>query len=429
MIKERARGTFNTLPYKKLPKLMVIELLHFCVMWMNSFPVKSGISKKWSPRELVSRHKLDAKLHCRAPFGLYCEVHVDSEITNMLEPRTKWAICMGSTGNLQGSYKFLSLATGKKVMRRKFTEMPVTEAVIKQVEEMAVKDGAVKGISFKDRKGVEYIFDNDEEYEMLVESDEPAPFPDIPAEAPGMLTELEEEYGVDEVVQDEPEESNEQQAMMAAENSGLDFLSLPTKATGGEVIKIFKDNKEDVMNEYKQEEVLPKIKPDQMGGEHHTAASEQGETKRSGRVRVANRQFEDYELYITVEEEEVMLAMVEDDQAEEEEDKEVLAVVAHYIMVHYKEKEGVKKKKQKYKPKSGQYQLEAGIKQFGEQGETAMTKELDQFNKYGVFEPKHARDLSEEDKKKALSSLIFLKEKKSGVIKARSCANRNPLFF
>ena len=54
VIKERAMGTFNTLPYKKLPKLMVIELLHFCVMWMNSFPVKSGISKKWSPRELVS---------------------------------------------------------------------------------------------------------------------------------------------------------------------------------------------------------------------------------------------------------------------------------------------------------------------------------------------------------------------------------------
>ena len=36
VIKERARGTFNTLPYKKLPRMMVIELLHFCVMWMNS---------------------------------------------------------------------------------------------------------------------------------------------------------------------------------------------------------------------------------------------------------------------------------------------------------------------------------------------------------------------------------------------------------
>ena len=135
---------------------------------------------------------------------------MDPEITNTLEPRTKWAICMGPTVNLQWSYKFLSLATGKKVRRRKFTEMPVTEAVIKQVEEMAVKDGAIKGINFKDRKGVEYKFDNDEEYEMLVEPEELAPFPDIPAEAPGILTDLEEEYGVDEVVQDEPKESDEQ---------------------------------------------------------------------------------------------------------------------------------------------------------------------------------------------------------------------------
>jgi hypothetical protein len=42
-----------------------------------------------------------------------------------------------------------------------------------------------------------------------------------------------------------------------------------------------------------------------------------------------------------------------------------------------------------------------------------------------VFKPKHARDLSDEEKSKALSLLIFLKEKKSGNIKARSCTNRN----
>jgi hypothetical protein len=41
------------------------------------------------------------------------------------------------------------------------------------------------------------------------------------------------------------------------------------------------------------------------------------------------------------------------------------------------------------------------------------------------FEPKQARDPWEEDKKKALSSLIFLKEKKSGVLKVCSCANEN----
>ena len=78
-------------------------------------------------------------------------MHIDPDITNMLELMTNWAIYMGPMGNLQGSYKLLSLATGKKVTRRKFTEMLVTDAVIKQVEEMAVKDGAVKGINVNDR--------------------------------------------------------------------------------------------------------------------------------------------------------------------------------------------------------------------------------------------------------------------------------------
>ena len=86
---------------------------------------------------------------------------------------------------------------------------------------------------------------------MLVEPDNPSPFPNIPAEAPGMLTELEEDYGVYDVIQDEPEMSDEQRAMLAANNLGLDFLSVPTKVTGGEVIEILDDNEEEVMNEYK----------------------------------------------------------------------------------------------------------------------------------------------------------------------------------
>ena len=85
-----------------------------------------------------------------------------------------------------------------------------TDSVIKQAEEMAVKDGAVKGIYFKDRKGVEYEFDNDEKYKLLLEPDEPAPFPDIPAEVPGLLTELKEEYGINDVVQDETNMGDEQ---------------------------------------------------------------------------------------------------------------------------------------------------------------------------------------------------------------------------
>ena len=100
------------------------------------------------------------------------------------------------------------------------------------------------------------------------------------------------------------------------------------------------------------------------------------------------------------------------------------ASVAHYVMTRYAEKESIKKKrKKKYKPKAGQYGLEAGLKHFGERGEMAVSKELAQFNVYDVFEPLYADKLSNEDKSKALISLIFLKEKRDGKIKARSCTN------
>jgi hypothetical protein len=79
----------------------------------------------------------------------------------------------------------------------------------------------------------------------------------------------------------------------------------------------------------------------------------------------------------------------------------------------------------KYKSKSGQYQLEAKIKHFGNRGKKAMTKELKQFNTFRVFEPKCAHKLTDKDKGKALASLIFLKEKQNGDIKACSCANGN----
>ena len=140
MVKERARSTISILPYKLLPKLVIIKLMHFCVMWMNSFPVKLGISEKWSPREIVSRHKLDAKMHCKVPFGAYCEVHVNPDITNMMEPRTRWGICLGPTGNMQGSYKFLSLSTGNKVTRRKFIKIPMTDSVIRMVDSLGNKE-------------------------------------------------------------------------------------------------------------------------------------------------------------------------------------------------------------------------------------------------------------------------------------------------
>ena len=80
--------------------------------------------------------------------------------------------------------------------------------------------------------------------------------------------------------------SDEQQAVLAANNSGLDFSSVPTKVTGGEMIEIIDDNEEDMLNEYEQDQVLVKIEPDQTV--EATAELESGKRK-SGRIKIANR--------------------------------------------------------------------------------------------------------------------------------------------
>jgi hypothetical protein len=90
---------------------------------------------------------------------------------------------------MQGSYKFLSLTTGKKVTQRKFTEMPMTNSAIRRINSLGKKERCKSGLSFKNRKGEEYVFDNEDEYDMIAEARTPAPFPDVAAEAPGILTE------------------------------------------------------------------------------------------------------------------------------------------------------------------------------------------------------------------------------------------------
>ena len=120
--------------------------------------------------------------------------------------------------------------------------------------------------------GEEYTFDNEDEYEMITKEKIPAPFPDIAAEVPGILTEQEEMMGVDEVIQSEREPSDEENAMLAAANSGIDF-SAPRedRLTKREMIEILDDKDDDILDQHINEESiqrqyedkLPKIEEDE----------------------------------------------------------------------------------------------------------------------------------------------------------------------
>ncbi len=73
-----------------------------------------------------------------------------------------------------------------------------------------------------------------------------------------------------------------------------------------------------------------------------------------------------------------------------------------------------------------QYNLKPGLRKFGNRGQKAAVKELTQLHVMDTWTPMHADKLSQEEWMRALSSLLFLKVKRTGVIKGHFCINGAP---
>lgn len=99
-------------------------------------------------------------------------------------------------------------------------------------------------------------------------------------------------------------------------------------------------------------------------------------------------------------------------------DEVMMAYVCHYVMLHTANKLYAPPPQEKK-----QYGLKAGPKKFEVKGSAAVMKELTQFHTLKHFKPKDPRTLSRDDRRNALTSLMFLTEKRSGEVKARACAN------
>jgi hypothetical protein len=447
-LKERARCALATMPFRRLPNMILIHLLYFLTMWINNFPSKTGISSIYSPRELLNRSRLSASKHCRADFGAYCEVHEEPSPSNTMASRTQPAICLGPTGNAQGSYRFFSLSTGRVIVRRNFTIIPMPDTIIALVDEWAGRNQAQPGLTFTDRTGREYLLNNDLD-EPLVQEPEPACFPDIPAILPGIdraHVPLKEPP-----IQDSPDASDnyspEDDAHAALANAGLlDSDSSPTDP-------IFPDNiidltstsadDNDEHNDYVYIKAEPPIanqpaitgvpltEPTTTGVPTTKPTTEPTSEpiipgvpsttpplRRSSRPHRPNTRLSEFELYTTIgdlpldQEPHHMYTNVSGTYTDISLPEDIISAVAHYLMVHYATA-----------PAPKQYSLKKGLKIFGEKGEDAVTREFTQMHMLNVYSPLSASSLSSEDKKKALSSLIFLKEKSDGTIKARKCAD------
>jgi hypothetical protein len=137
-------------------------------------------------------------------------VHEEDTPRNSQHPRTKGAISLGPSGNLQGGFKFMALNTGKKIIRRSWDVIPMPDTVIARVNTLG--SDQPKQLIFTDRHG--RLIGNTDIDIPGVDFDE-----DDDAEIPGV--DIVEFPGVDMAVQD-------LEADPAPQIVEIDDLDIPT---------------------------------------------------------------------------------------------------------------------------------------------------------------------------------------------------------
>ncbi len=130
-LKEKTHSIHHSLPFERIPALMLVCMVLYTVQFMNSFPHKGGL-KHYPPSAIMT----GAQLHMsqfRLKFGSYCQVAEDVTPCNSLAAHTRGAISMGPSGNLSGGQRFLALDTSKLIVRNCWKELPIPSAVIDRV--------------------------------------------------------------------------------------------------------------------------------------------------------------------------------------------------------------------------------------------------------------------------------------------------------
>ena len=451
-LKERTRGIYCTLPFRKIPRRLIIEMLYAANYWLNMFLRKGGISQTMSPRTLLTGLTMNYNRHCRLEFGEYVQTHEEHD--NSLNPHSIGALALRPTGNVQGGYFFFSLTTGKVINRMRWTPIPMPKEVINRVERMARQEHAGTTLLFEDRDHNEIIDpdqeDDDDNSDYDPNNDDnndddddddnnnpptndndndddddddnnnpPTNQPKEPYEDPGTLEEdyaqqydhqeNDNENDGDNTEADDNDDSNE-----VIENDVIQDENVPVHPTSNAEIVPENGNEEEteeVMGHHPVESAGVELKPlppiqiqnertkcelsriAWMGQQPATFA---GRTRAQGREHATTNVMTDFER-------DLFHRRVAGIQLPPE-NEDQLANLKHTVLT--------------------QYTLKKGLQVFGPKGTEAVFAEMKQLHDRNVCEPIKEKDLSREQKSKALGYLMFLKQKRCGQIKGRGCADR-----
>jgi hypothetical protein len=372
VVKERCRATRHSLPYEIIPKLMTIHIVLNVVKLLNFFSTKGGVSDTLSPKTIMSGETLDFKKHLSLQIGQYCQIHEEDTPRNSQVARTKGAISLGPSGNLQGSFKFMALSSSKKIVRRSWEVIPLPDVVINRVNELGKYQPLI--MTFTDCHG------------RLIGDME---FPGVDS------TEDEDDYfpGVAPVIAD----AIEIPGVDVAGPEALDEVPAPQ-------IEIY--DPDDILHD--DPATIEVVPAQAVPAPAPVAPPAETGLQRSTRVRTQASQVytprmtgSKYSYAVTQLESQGVLnpdahMFAQDDFYQAESD------VVEAIMT--------------------QLSLKAGLKEWGKKGFKAAHYEMKLLHLCKTFKPKHWRELSKAQRQTVLESHMFLKLKRDGKIKGRTVA-------
>ena len=141
MMKETMWATAHGLPYRRLPKLMIVKFVAMATRCLNGFPKDDGVSEHMSPHSIVTRWACMDYNKIPLEFGSYVQL-LDCSV-NTIRSHTIGAIALNSTGDENRTYHFMSLKTGQVPTKGpgSWMEVPITDVAIAHVEALGKQEG------------------------------------------------------------------------------------------------------------------------------------------------------------------------------------------------------------------------------------------------------------------------------------------------
>jgi Reverse transcriptase (RNA-dependent DNA polymerase) len=405
VIQERTRSAFHSMPYQAIPKILLKALVMECTRKLNFFPPKGGVSPYYSPRELVTNQRLHYSKQCTIPLLAYVQSAEDEQPRkNNQKSRALDCLYVRPLYNHQGGHQLYNIATGRMITRQRVTVVPITSSVITAIE-MAAKADDQKGLVIRSKHGtifynsawtagVDYIDEvnedddvyDDEDYSYTTDSDESLHV-DSDEETEGSTGNNRTQ--THNTVQAEPQAEDDQNNNDQPSVQETDDDSVASEASTTEEQK------------QSDEEPIEEVPNRQPG------------VSRAGRKHKPTERMKTYKG--------ISNAQTSENNTFTIKDVKEAQVFATVVMI-------IRERGTATKVKHGHqfvetYSLKRAINKFGEDAKQAAQGEMQQLQDRDCFRPISKRELTALERSRAVESLLFVVEKKSGKKKARFCAN------